>query len=424
LVRWLKLDQLSPIDQALRHQVLALQLARVRDQLRQTADDFSFLPEARKGALEFYDELAEAEASANTFDAALTDRDRVKLGLLTFASQERTILLTIFRERGVSFGIMEQLLRTADVIIDATQAEGRLGYQRAARRRLRPSAMFRLADRLHRSARIDWPLTRLMAQRFEMLQVMRLVFLSQLRFMQERMTPVLGERVTEVLGEVVQRRGDLLDDSMKALELLYPGHAEALQNAILRQIGLRYESNAYILLHGEALLSDELFEELQRDVENRRDAIPFVKPIKLQSALSQRLHGLAPFDRLRESVLDDVARQTTMCFVLPGDRILRRRRRARSVYVISSGEVEIERDGRRIRLGQGGLFGGDGVFGEAETRGAVTATRFCHLFVLRTEVFRRVLTIDQPGASGGAALVEVRGGDTIKQLPEPVSHGG
>jgi CRP-like cAMP-binding protein len=196
--------------------------------------------------------------------------------------------------------------------------------------------------------------------------------------------------VTEVLGEIVQRRGSALDDALNALGLLYPAHAAALQSALLRQIGLRYESNSYVALRNEALLSDELFEELQKDVEQRRNAVPSPKPVPLQSALCQRLHELPPFDRLRETVLDDVARRTTICFILPGQRILRRRRRARSVYVISSGEVEIEWDGKSLRLGAGALFGGDGMLAEAQTTGAVTATRFCHLLVMRNQAYRRV----------------------------------
>jgi len=44
LVHWLRLDRLSPIDQALRHQVVAIELAGVRDRLRGTAEEFGFLP--------------------------------------------------------------------------------------------------------------------------------------------------------------------------------------------------------------------------------------------------------------------------------------------------------------------------------------------------------------------------------------------
>jgi CPA1 family monovalent cation:H+ antiporter len=390
LVRWLGLDRLSPIDQALRHQVLALGLAQVRDRLRQTADDFGLLPQAAQHAVELYDRRAAAEAAANTFDATLTDRDRVKLGLLTFAARERAILLDIFRERGAPRVIMAQLLRTADVIIDATRANGRLGYLRAARRRLRPSLRLRLAQWLHRRFRIDRPLARATTQRFETLLLMQMVFLAQLRFLRDRMTPVLGARVTGVLGEIVQRRRGLLDDAMEALGLHYPDHAEALQTRMLQQIGLRFELDTYAALRGEGLLSDELFKSIRRDIEARRDAIRRPAMIDLQAGLRHRLCAIPPFGALPETLLQDILRRLTIRLALPGERILRRRRRAGSVYLLSSGEVEIEHQGHKLRLGRGALFGGDGMLGEAETQGAVRAVRFCHLLILPTGFFRRL----------------------------------
>ena len=391
LVHWLRLDRLSRIDQALRHQVVALGLGTVRDRLRQTAAAFGFLPQAAQRAVDRYERRAAAEAAANTFDAALTDRDRLKLGLLTFASQERAILLEIFRERGLSRAIMEQLLPMADAIIDATRADGRLGYLHAARGRLRPSRSLWLAQWLHRRFRIDQPLTRLLAQRLEMLLVMQMVFRAQLQFMRERMTPVLGARVTEVMGEIVQRRRALLDDATEALGLLYPAYADVLQTRMLRRIGLRFEMDTYVALRDEALLSEELFREISRDIEARRDAAGRPMTFDLQAGLIRRVSQLPPFATLPEARLRTVARTLTLRFALPSERILRRRRRAASVYLISSGEIEIDHDGKRLRLPSGAMFGGDGLLGEAQTEGAVTAVRFCLLLVLRTGLVRKLL---------------------------------
>ncbi|CAH2601057.1 Sodium:proton antiporter [Rhodovastum atsumiense] len=391
LVRWLRLDQLPAIDQALRHQVLAIGLAEVRDRLHRTVTEFGFVPQAAQQVVTQYERRVATETEANSFDAALTDRDRVRLGLLTFASQEKAILLEIFRERGVSRTIMEQLLRTADNLIDATRAEGRLGYLRAASRRLRPSPRLRLAQVLHRRLRIDGPLTRVMTERFEMLLIMHMVFLAQLQFLRERMEPVLGARVAEVVTDIAQRRRTLLEDAMAALHLQYPGYAEALQTRLARQIGLRFEADAYTALHREALLSDELFGELLRDIEARRDTLLQPMTFDLQAGLTGRLHGIPLFSTLSEPVLHDIAMRLTMRFAVPGERILKRRRGTSMVYLISSGEVEIDHAGRQTRLGAGGLFGGDGMLGEAETQGTVTAMRFCHLLELRTGFFRHLL---------------------------------
>jgi len=400
LVHWLGIDRLSPIDQALRHQVVALGLGTVRDRLRQAAADFGFLPQPAQRVVDGYDHRAAAEAAANTFDAALTDRDRLKLGLLTFASQERTILLEIFRERGLSRAIIEQLLRTADSIVDATRADGRLGYLRAAKRRLQPSLSLRLAQWLHRSFRIGRPLARLIAQRLEMLLVMQMVFLAQLQFMRNRMTPVLGARVTEVMDEVVRRRRVLLDDATAALGLLYPAHADILQTRMLRRIGLRFELDSYTALRDVALLSNELFEEIRRAIEARRDAISRPMTFDLQAGLRRRLSQLPRFSTLPEAQLHDIARRLTLRFALPGERILRRRKIVGLVYVISSGEVEIDHHGQRLRLGSGAMFGGDGMLGEAQTEGAVTAVRFCLLLVLRTGSFSRLLAGPHMSADG------------------------
>ena len=130
----------------------------------------------------------------------------------------------------------------------------------------------------------------------------------------------------------------------------------------------------------------------------------------LQAGLRLRLSGIPPFSTLPEAHLPATARRLTLRFVLPGERILRRRKSAGSVYVISSGEVEIDQDGQRLHFGSGAMFGGDGMLGEAQTKGAVTAVRFCLLLVLRTGSFRRLLAgqhISADGSSDGAKASEV-----------------
>ena len=113
--------------------------------------------------------------------------------------------------------------------------------------------------------------------------------------MRNRMTPVLGARVTEVMDEVVRRRRVLLDDATAALGLLYPAHADILQTRMLRRIGLRFELDSYTALRDEALLSNELFEEIRRAIEARRDAIGRPMTFDLQAGLRRRLSQLPRF---------------------------------------------------------------------------------------------------------------------------------
>ena len=128
LVVALKLDRLSPIDEAQRHQVLGIGLGEVRDRTRRIAGEFGYPHHATRYVLDSLDRRIEEERAANSFDTTLSDRQRVTLALITIANQERSILLDLFRIRGISRRVMETLLRSAEAMIDGARLEGRFGY--------------------------------------------------------------------------------------------------------------------------------------------------------------------------------------------------------------------------------------------------------------------------------------------------------
>ncbi len=391
LVGWLGLDRLPAIDQALRHQVVAIGLGEARDRLRQTAAELGFARPVTQRVLERFTARIEGETEANEFDAAITDRDRITLGLITLASQERSVLLEMFKDRALPRAIMEHLLWTAESMIDGARSGGRLGYIRAARRRLRPGLRFALAQWLHRSARIDTPLMHRLAERFEMLLLMRLVVVSLTRFMRRRMEPVLGQRVSEIVADILERRRDLMEDAAETLRVQYPGYAEALELRVLQLIGMRMEIDAYDTMRRDSLIGDELHEELLRALEERRDHLSRPLKFSLQIGLDTRLREIPLLSGLQEAVLHDVAMNVSVRFVVPGEAIVRRGRRARSVYFISSGSVDVTADGATRTLGRGEVFGATEVLSHARRRGSVRAHSFSHLIELRGAEFRRLV---------------------------------
>ena len=142
----------------------------------------------------------------------------------------------------------------------------------------------------HRSFRIGRPLARQITQRLEMLLVMQMVFLAQLQFLRNRITPVLAPRVTEVMGETVQRRRVLIDDATAALRPWSeprPCRYPADPHAGADWLGLQPEP--YIAFRNEALLSNELFEHIRRTIEARRDAVGRMITFDLQAGLERRL---------------------------------------------------------------------------------------------------------------------------------------
>ncbi|MCQ4158861.1 cation:proton antiporter [Roseomonas sp. GC11] len=391
LVRALKLDRLSPADQALRNQVVAIGLGEVRDKLRDTAADYGFSAPTTAHVVEIYDRRVKVETAANTFDTAISDRERVTLGLITFASQERSLLLELFQEQGLSRRMMESLLWNAESMIDGARTEGRLGYIQAARRRLQPGLRFHLAHRLHRQFRIDKPLMHCMAERFEMLLLTHLVSATMSRFMRRRMEPVLGSRVTDVVRDIIARREDLLQDAMDTLRLQYPGYAEALETRLLRQLGLRLEAEEYATLRQESLVGEELHEELMRGLEAIRRQVTRPLQFNIQSGLDKRIAEFPLFAGLQDALLHDLAMSVTSRFTVPGEDIYRRRQRSRSVYLISRGEVTLSREGQESLLSHGDIFGEVEVIQGQRRQGRARATSFCHLLELSAADFHRLL---------------------------------
>ena len=200
MIRLLGIDRLSPIDQALRNQVLALSLSNVRDAVGQTAAEYHIQDAPTREVLQPYEERIAEATARDTFDTEIADLDRITLGLVTLANSERELLLQHFRHRSVSRPILEKLLASIERLADGARSAGRTGYNRAARRLVTFRLGFRLAHALHRFARIDRLLVKRLADRFELLLVSRMVLEELARVVRSRLTAVLGARVADILG--------------------------------------------------------------------------------------------------------------------------------------------------------------------------------------------------------------------------------
>jgi CPA2 family monovalent cation:H+ antiporter-2 len=75
----------------------------------------------------------------------------------------------------------------------------------------------------------------------------------------------------------------------------------------------------------------------------------------------------------------------------PGERIIRKGDKADAAYFISSGEVEVDVRGRRIRLGPGDCFGEMALISGQPRSAHVTALDYCSLLKLTTGDFREIL---------------------------------
>ncbi|WP_122049662.1 cation:proton antiporter [Asaia bogorensis] len=428
LVMFLKLDQLPAIDQAMRHQVLSSGLAQVAERTHSLADELGFGAGTQKTIIGQIERRAQEESEANTFDTALGDRQRVTLALITIANRERSLLLDLFRIRGLSRRVMETLLRSSEAMVDGARLEGRYGYVRALRRRLRPTMRFRMAQMLHRRFHIDQPLMHCMSERFEMLVIAHLVSLSLMRFMHQRLEPTLGNRIGEIVSEVLGRQRRMLDDALEMMRLHYQGYSEALESRILHQIALRLEEEEYDELLSDNLVSEELHRELLKDVEKRQERLEKPLRFNLKSGIEQRLRSFPAFRGVPDGVLHDLAMNISLRFASPGEVLLKRNGKIRMVYAVVAGLAEVHIAEQDVQFGAGDLIGAAPLINETFSRGTVRTLQFCHLLAIPASLFRRLVedypivrrTIDERAEArlaDGHRLSLVLGGDKEPFIP-------
>jgi len=198
VMRLLKLDRLSPLNQVLRSKVIALALAEVRDAVAEASREFELPASITDAVMIKLDERRQAEHAEP--EHLISDQDRLTIGLVALTNRERRIVLVHHAQRSISTAAIERLLHHTDLILDATKADGENGYNRAATRLLAYSPGFRFAHYLHRRFGIDRFLQQQISTRFETLLVREFTLKELARFNKHRLGPLLGERKAKHAG--------------------------------------------------------------------------------------------------------------------------------------------------------------------------------------------------------------------------------
>ena len=391
VIRLLKLDRLSPLNQALRNKVLALSLADVRDAVRETASEYEIPAEVTRTATGPLDRRIDELASQPDLEQAISDRDRIRIGLVALANRERRIILDHHAQRTVSSAAIERLLRNTNLILDAARAEGRVGYNRAARELLEFDRDFRIASLQHRTLNIARPLQRQITIRFEALLIRRLALEELARFVGSRLEALLGERVAELLGEVIAARSEATARALDALRLQYPEYAEALEQRFLRQSAFRLALSRYHDLYDEGLIGKEVFEDLEREHEAARSLLTELPPLDLGLRAEALVGQFEMFAGLGAVELKELARLFRPRLLVPDEVVIRKGERGNAMFLISSGAVEVVLPHDRVRLGSGDFFGEMALLSRRRRQADVVALGYCRVLALSAADFHRFL---------------------------------
>jgi monovalent cation:H+ antiporter, CPA1 family len=389
VIHLLRLDRLSPIDQALRDRVLALSYTEVAETIRSTAHEHDISPAALATALAPYESGIAAEHSSGD-EAGLTDHQRLAIGLVALGNQERMLALEIMAERAASPVTVQALLRNAEALGEAARSGGRLGYKRGAEAALAFPFSFAAAYFLYRRFGIVRFLADRLGDRFEMLLVTRLLIQELMAAHAVRSRSIFGERVVELIDAILKARLQQTTAALDALRRQYPQYAAALEARFLRQSALRREMGRYDALFQEGLIAPEIYEDLKGSVEDTqsRETRP-----RFDLGLDTRelIGRLDLFADLNDQQLERVQKLLRPRFVAPRELIVREGDEGDACYFIASGAAEVVFRDRRIPLGSGDLFGEMALLTGMTRQADVVAMTYCRLLVLRKVDFDRFM---------------------------------
>ncbi|MFP4571211.1 cation:proton antiporter, partial [Rhodosalinus sp.] len=423
----LGLDRLSPIDEALSRQVVAVALQTVREDVARTTENYELNHDTVRAEAKRFGERLDAAVKSAEASADILDRDRVTLGLIALAGHERDTIIARVRERTISSRMAEQVLSDADRLIEGARSQGRSGYNRAARRSVAYGRAFRIAVLLNGRLRLSAPLARLTADRFELLLSQRLILRDLGAFIDGRIRRIHGRRVAELLHELLARRIEMVETALKGLRLQYPGYAEELERRFIRRTALRLEEREYTAMREDGLIGAEVYTALMQDLDARRAAAEERPHLDIALRRAELVRQFPPFAEFDDAVLSRLGRALETRYVNAGEVIIRKDSIAKSVFFIASGAVELETAGQTWRLGRGEMFGQMAILMKKARRAEVRAIAPTTLLVLDEARFRRLLDRSQALRDAVRASAEKRGVDPDHlfedtRAPRPAEH--
>ncbi|MBP2315812.1 cation:proton antiporter [Azospirillum soli] len=409
LIRLLGLNELTPVEHAMRNRALALSLAGIQERVNEVARYYEVDAAATETMAARY---AERRAAIDREREAenLSHEDRVTIGLAILVNREEELYFAHFKEGVLSRAVVELLTGRTGRLLDAVKAQGRAGYRAFEMPFIAFTFWMRVASLLHRRLGINAPLARRLSMRFEILVGVRTVLRELLDFTRTKIAQVLGEDVScELEGMLVVRLG-MVEQALAALKLQYPDYALVLQGRYVGRAALRLEEADYRTLHAESIISQEVMTDLERDLDERRRALERVPKLDLRLDLRELVGRVPLFTGLEADRLAEIANLLKPRLALPGETIVRRGDKGDTVFFIASGAVEVLVPDlpEPVKLGTGDVFGEMALLTRQRRNADVRALGYCQLLVLDEKDFRRLVQKDANLRAHLQAVAEAR----------------
>jgi monovalent cation:H+ antiporter, CPA1 family len=268
---------------------------------------------------------------------------------------------------------------------------GAEAYQQTIRSFAVPDQAFRLALWLQRRFGVERVLTERLADRFEILMVSQDVLAELAAFNLRSIADLLGADAETRLGEIIGDRQELVDDALKALSLQYPGYAESIRDRQLERAAIRFEAAEYTRRLRESIIGREVYDDLIRQLNDRRSAIADRPSLSLGLELAAMIGRVPLFASVDRAVVAELGKRLRPVVALPREKIVAQGGPSDSMYFIAAGEVQVVLRGGPVTLKDGDFFGEGGLLENRVRNADVVSVGYSHLLVLHRKDFNELL---------------------------------
>lgn len=393
LIRVLGLNQLSPIERAIRNQALVVALEDLQGKTSELAKTDHISPEVGERIHAVFD--ASLTSVHDGQIAQMTDEQRVAVGLTIMAQREQELFFDILKAQIVDWRMAEALLARSERLEDAVRNRGLAGFQQGIEADIRYSRGFRLALRMHYMFGLQGWLARELALRFANLMTKRSVAQRLIVFAREQIGPLLGQAAAEQIIATHQRRLDLIEHALQALNLQYPSYALWLQESYLGRTARELERIRYQDMLDQSLISGEVYADLMKQLKDRWRHIERHPPLDMELGAAELITRVPLFEGLSPDSLRAISRLLRPRLALPDQPVLTHGRHGQEMCFVASGAVSVHLpDGTTVELGSGEFIGELALLGKQQVNPDVHSLGYSKLLMLSLRDFEALLARD------------------------------
>jgi len=391
VVRFFRLDELSPTDQIIRDRATTHSMKEVFAKLETASTELQVDTKISDALIESYKErVNEMETTAGQIKE-ITEEEWLAIGLHDMSIQERENYLKLFGDRLVDPNIIRQLLSRNDNLLDGIRSNGVIGYTSKWQENLRFDWRYGIAMRLHQRFGYTGYLSRLLSERFEILMAESTTIHRLIKSSISEVAKLLGPEIERNLENLLVERYTKSEKAQTMLKLQYPIHAAALEKNHIGRIALRIEESIFEDMLDKSIIDKEVFTDLEDDLDLTSQEFDKIPELDLGLTPDKLVLSVPFLSYLDSAHLQKIVGLLKTRLALPDELIIKKGMQGQAMYFISSGAVEVELDPKPVLLGTNDFFGEIALIRAIPRVANVRALGFCELLVLYVKDFQTML---------------------------------